>query len=74
MVLISIIPLEMSEKFAKKLKEAITSVIASPVQLEKKSKTSGNPLTVNKKHTVTETTKAITWFFVNEEIKIPIDK
>mgnify|MGYP004062376773 CR=1 FL=1 len=41
-------PLEMSEKFAKKLKEAITSVMASPVQLEKKSSTSGSPLTVKK--------------------------
>ena len=67
-------PFEISEKLDKKLKEATTSVIASPVQLEKKSNTNGNPLTVKKKHTVTETIKAITWFFVNEEINIPIDK
>ena len=69
----SIIPLEISVKLVKKLKDAIASVIASPVHEEKKSSTNGNPLNVNKKHTVTEIIKAITWFLVNEEIKAPID-
>ena len=53
-------PFEISEKFARKLKEATTSVIASPVQFERNFVTYGNPLTVKKKHTVTETIKAIT--------------
>ena len=44
----------------KKLKEATTSVIFSPAQLEKKSKTIGKPLTVNKKQVVTDIINAIT--------------
>ena len=70
----TVVFLNQYEKFAKKLKVAIASVIDSPAQLEKKSKTNGKPLTVNKKHTVTETIKAITWFLVNDDIKIPIDR
>ena len=70
----SIKPLFMSSKFIKKLKEEIASRNACPVQLEKKSNTIGNPLTVNKKHTVTERINAITWFFVSAERQDPIDK
>ena len=58
----------------KKLNEAIVSVIDCPAHDEKKSNTIGNPLKVNKKHTVTDIINAITWFFVKAEIKEPIDK
>ena len=64
----------MSEKFVKKLNEAITSVIAWEVQAEKKSNTIGNPLTVNKKQIVIEIMNDITWFCVKDDIHNPIDK
>ena len=54
------IPLEISVKFDKKLKDAIESVILSPAQLVKKSCTIGRPLNVNKKQTVTDIINAIT--------------
>ena len=53
-------PLDISEKFDRKLNEAITSVIFSPIHPEKKSKTIGKPLTVNKKQIVTEIINAMT--------------
>ena len=56
----SIMPREISEKFAKKLKEEITSVTACPAQPEKKSNTIGSPLNVNNKQTVTDNINAIT--------------
>ena len=70
----SITPLVRSVKLDTKLKEAIVSRSACGVQLEKKFKTIGKPLTVNKKQTAILTTKAITWFFVRDDIQDPIDK
>ena len=70
----SIIPRDISVKLDKKLKDAITSTMDSPAQEEKKSNTIGKPLNVNKKHTVTEIIKAITWFLVRADINKPIER
>ena len=58
--LMSITPLVISVKFVIKLNEAIVSNNACGVQPEKKFKTIGIPLTVNKKQIAIPTTNAIT--------------
>ena len=72
MSLKSITPFKIAEKWVKKLIEAIVLTTISGAHALKKSNTISSPLIVNKKQTVAETIKAITWFFVMAEIHEPI--
>src|SRR5580700_9658793 len=68
----SITPAEIAAKWVTKLKDEIAWTNASGAQPVKKSITSGAPEIVNRKHTTTLTTNAITWLEVVAEMQLPI--
>ncbi len=67
-------PRVISTKFPKKLKLAMVLSRNGERKTEKKLSTSGKPLTVKIKHTMTLSTKAITWLRVSADKNEPIAK
>ena len=65
-------PAEMAEKWVRKLNDEIAVISGSGAQARKKSSTSGAPEIVNRKHTTTVTTKAMTWLLVVAEMQAPM--
>ena len=65
-------PLLNEEKCDKKLKEAIASTAPCGSQALKKSRTKLVPLNKKIKQTTTDIIKAITWFWVVEDIHDPM--
>ncbi|MNT78516.1 hypothetical protein D3C72_2177580 [compost metagenome] len=62
----------MASKRVRKLSEATASSSHCGAQALKASSTSGKPLTMNRKHTLTARMKAITWFFASADMQEPI--